>query len=104
VEQLREEIEKDLTCMKSAVNTLETNIEEVMESFQIAAVKATASVAELRGTFNMQFKAAAETTDKKIKDSVEAARAETVRSMVNQAKNIEEIRTSFDKQIRKAVY
>jgi len=51
----------------------------------------------------VQLQAAAETTDKKIKDSVEAVRAETVRTMVNQAKRIEEIRTGFDEQIREAV-
>jgi len=103
VERLREELGKDVNCMKSAVNKFETNIEEVMEFFQIEEVKATASVADLRGTFDVQLKAAAESTDKKIKDSVEAVRAETVRSMVNQAKKIEEIRTSFDKQICEAV-
>jgi len=45
----------------------------------------------------------AETTDKKINDKVEVVRADTVRSLVNQAKKIEEIWTSFDKQIREAV-
>jgi len=100
VEQLREEIGKDV---RTFLKDLETNIEEFAESMQIEEIKATASVEDLRGTFDVQFKAAAETTEKKIKDSVEAARAETVRSMVNQAKRIEEIRTGFDEQIREAV-
>jgi len=77
-----------------------TNFQAVIENSE---VKTTASVDDLRGTFDVQFKEAAETTEKKIKDSVEAARAETVRTMVNQAKRIEEIRTNFDTQIREAV-
>jgi len=77
-----------------------TNFQAVIENSE---VKTTASVDDLRGTFDVQFKEAAETTEKKIKDSVETARAETVRTMVNQAKRIEEIRTNFDTQIREAV-
>jgi len=45
----------------------------------------------------------AETTEKNINDKVEVVRADTVRSLVNQAKKIEEIRTGFDKQICEAV-
>jgi len=36
-------------------------------------------------------------------DKVEVVQADTVRSLVNQAKKIEEIWTSFDNQIREAV-
>jgi len=82
---------------------IQEKVEEITDVIEISEAKATASVDDLRGTFDVQFKEAAETTEKKIKDSVEAARAETVRTMVNQAKKIEEIRTNFDKQIREAV-
>jgi len=100
VDNLREEIGNDV---RKVMRDLETNFEELIESAQIDDVKAAASVDDLRRTFDVQFKEAAETTEKKIKDSVEAARAETVRINVNQAKKIEEIRTNFDKQIREAV-
>jgi len=100
VDNLREEIGNDV---RKVMKDLETNFEKLIESAQIDDVKAAASVDDLRRTFDVQFKEAAETTEKKIKDSVEAARAETVRINVNQAKKIEEIRTNFDKQIREAV-
>jgi len=66
-------------------------------------VKVSASVSDLHGTFDVRLQAAAEATAKNINDSVEVVQADTVRSLVNQAKKIEEIWASFDKQIRKAV-
>jgi len=108
VKQLREEIEKDLqtnlkTGFKSVVTIVQDNIGELAESLQICESKAFTSVSDLRRTFDVQLQAVAEVKDKKIKESVEAARADTVRSMVNQAKKIKEIRSSFKKQIREAV-
>jgi len=96
-------MEANLTNVFTNFTNFQANIAEITEAIENSEVKATASVDDLRGTFDVQFKEAAETTEKKIKDSVEAARAETVRTMVNQAKKIEEIRTNFDKQIREAV-
>jgi len=82
---------------------LQANVDKTAEAIEISEAKMSASVSDLRGTFDGQLQAAAETTDKKIGEKVEVVRAETVRSLVNQAKKIEEIRTSFDKQIREAV-
>jgi len=89
VEQLRE--------------ALQANIDEIIDSMQISEKKTGASVSELRETFDGQIQAAAESTDKNIDAKVEVVRADTVRSLVNQAKKIEEIRTGFDQQIREAV-
>jgi len=89
VEQLRE--------------ALQANFDEVTEAVQISETKTGASVLELRETFDGQLQAAAESTDKNIDAKVEVVRADTVRSLVNQAKKIEEIRASFDQQIREAV-
>jgi len=89
VEQLRE--------------ALQANIDEVTEAIQISETKTYSSVSKLHENFDRQIQAAAESTDKKIDAKVEVVRADTVRSIVNQAKKVEEIRTSFDKQIREAV-
>jgi len=89
VEQLRE--------------ALQANIDELTDAVVISEKKTGASVSELRETFDGQLLAAAESTDKKIDTKVEVVRADTVRSLVNQAKKIEEIRTGFDQQIREAV-
>jgi len=100
---LAERITETERTMKAKFNNVFSNFTNMQAAIENSEVKATSSVDDLRGTFDVQVKEAAETTEKKIKDSVEAARAETVRTMVNQAKKIEEIRTNFDKQIREAV-
>jgi len=73
------------------------------ETIQICVTKMNASVSEIRWTFEVQSQAAAESTDKKIDDSVGEVWSEAVSSLVNQVRNIEEIWTLFDGQIREAV-
>jgi len=92
----QEAIDKNFTNFRTA---LQANVDETAEAIEISEAKMSASVSDLRGTFDGQLQAAAETTDKKI----DVVRADAVRSLVNQAKKIEEIRTSFDKQIHEAV-
>jgi len=92
----QEAIDKNFTNFRTA---LQANVDETAEAIEISEAKMSASVSDLRGTFDGQLQAAAETTDKKI----DVVRADTVRSLVNQAKKIEEIQTSLDKQIREAV-
>jgi len=82
-------VEENLT---NFLTTIQGNAAEIAEAIEISEAKVNASVSDLRGTFDRWIQAAAETTDKKINDSLETARAETVRTMVNQAKKIEEIR------------
>jgi len=89
--------------LKSFETLFQTNVEEITEAVEISEAKVSASVSDLHGTFDGQLQAAAEATDKKISDKVEIVWADTVRSLVNQAKKIEEIWTSFDNQIREAV-
>jgi len=98
--QMKIDAENNLEEFKT---TLKDNIDEITDSIQISEQKASASASKLRETFDGQLQAAAESTDKKIEAKVEVVRAETVRSFVNQAKRIEEIRTGFDQQIREAV-
>jgi len=70
---------------------LQANINETADTIQISETKTNTSISELRETFDVQTKLVAESTDKKIKDSVGEVRSETVRSLVNQVKKIEEI-------------
>jgi len=86
---------------KDFETTFQVNINEIAESIQISETKMSASVSELRWTFVVQIQAAAETIDKKINNSLGIVRSDTVRSLVNQVKKIEEIRTAFDQQICK---
>jgi len=103
VSELRETFDGQLQAATATVEALRANIIEITESVQISETKTGASVSELRETFDGQLQAAAESNDKKTDSKVEVVRADTVRSLVNQAKKIEEIRASFDKQIREAV-
>jgi len=98
--QMTKDAETNLEKFKT---TLQAGIDEVTEVVQISETKTCASVLELRETFDGQLQAAAESTDKKIDAKVEVVRADSVRSLVNQAKKIEEIRAGFDQQIREAV-
>jgi len=93
----------EIKNLKATVEALRANIVEITDSVQISETKTGASVSELRETFDGQLQAAAESTDKKIDSKVEVVRADTVRSLVKQAKKIEEIRMGFDQQIREAV-
>jgi len=105
------ECERERALLRNSVLTLnsglreamQANFEKVTESMQISEKKTGASVLELRETFDGQIQAAAESIGKQIDTKVEVARADSVRSFVNHAKKIEEIRTNFDKQIREAV-
>jgi len=103
LESLKKTVKQLCGELKTYENLLQTNIDEITEAVEISEAKTSASVSDLCGTFDGQLQAAAETTDKKINDRGEVVRADTVRSLVNQAKKIEEIRMSFDKQIREAV-
>jgi len=103
VSELRETFDGQLQAATATVEALRANIVEITDSVQISETKTGASVSELRETLDGQLQAAAESTDEKINSKVEVVRADTVRSLVNQAKKIEEIRTGFDQQIREAV-
>jgi len=74
--------------LKTYETLLQTNVDEITEAVEISEAKTSASVSDLHGTFDGQLQVAAETTDKKINDKVEVVRADTVRSLVNQAKKI----------------
>jgi len=107
IEENIKEQASEIKTLKATVDqlreALQANFDEVTEIVQISETKTGASVQELRETFDGQIQAAAESIGKQVDAKVEVARADSVRSLVNQAKKIEEIRASFDKQIREAV-
>jgi len=107
IEEYIKEQASEIKTLKATVDqlreALQANFDEVTEIVQISETKTGASVQELRETFDGQIQAAAESIGKQVDAKVEVARADSVRSLVNQAKKIEEIRASFDKQIREAV-
>jgi len=103
IESLKKTVKQLRGELKTYETLAQTNVDEINNAVEFSEAKTSACVSDLRCTFDGQLQAAAEITDKKINDRVEVVRADTVRSLVNQAKKIEEIRMSFDKQIREAV-
>jgi len=107
IEEYIKEQASEIKNLKASVDqlreALQAKVVEVTEIVQHSETKIGASVLELRETFDGQIQAAAESIGKQVDAKVEVARADSVRSLVSQAKKIEEIRENFDKQIREAV-